>query len=126
MLTDFSKAFDYLSHELLITKLHAYGFDKKYLLLVCSYSCKSQQCIKINDSYNSWSDILFEVPQGSIIRSFLFNYFYAICFTLMKDFLIASYGDESTLFIAKLNQKSVVDELEISSSVLFNSLETSI
>ena len=44
----------------------------------------------------------------------------------MTDFLIASYGDESTLFNAKLNHKSVVDELEISSSVLFNNLETSI
>ena len=28
LMTDLSKAFDCLSHELIITKLHAYGFDK--------------------------------------------------------------------------------------------------
>ena len=28
LMTDLSKAFDCLSHELIVTKLHAYGFDK--------------------------------------------------------------------------------------------------
>ena len=37
----------------------------------------------------------------------------------MEDFEIANYADDSTPFSAKLNHKSVVVELEISSSVLF-------
>ena len=37
VLTDRSKAFDTLNHELLIGKLHAYGFGKEFLMLLLSY-----------------------------------------------------------------------------------------
>ena len=37
LLTDLSKAFDCLSHELLLAKLHTYGFNITALRLVHSY-----------------------------------------------------------------------------------------
>ena len=40
----------------------------------------------------------------------------------MEDFEIANYADDWTPFSAKLSHKSVVEELEISSSVLFTLL----
>ena len=47
LLTDLSKAFDYLSHELLIAKLNAYAFNMSALRFVDSYLkkilCKVQK-----------------------------------------------------------------------------------
>ena len=37
VLMDHSKAFGTLNHELLIAKLHAYGFGKESLMLLLSY-----------------------------------------------------------------------------------------
>ena len=62
LLTDLSKAFDCLPHDLLIAKLNAYGFDKKALKLIHSYLSNRKQRVKVNDSYSSWREILYGVP----------------------------------------------------------------
>ena len=48
LLTDLSKAFDCLPHELLITKLHAYRVDTPSLKLLDSYLTKRKQRVKLN------------------------------------------------------------------------------
>ena len=65
LLTDLSKTFDCLPRELLIAKLHAYGVDISSLKLLHSYLTKQEERVKLNGTYNSWSEILFRVPQGS-------------------------------------------------------------
>ena len=62
LLRDLSKAFDSLSHDLLLAKLNAYGFSLPALKLVHSYLCKGKQRTKINNAYSSWKEILFGVP----------------------------------------------------------------
>ena len=119
LLTDLSKAFDCLPHEFLITKLDAYGFDKSSLKLIHSNLLNRKQRVKINDRYNSWSEILFGAPQGSILGPFLVNIFICDMFYILEDFDIANYADDSTPYCAGKSAKFIVNNLEQSSTILF-------
>ena len=66
-LTDLSKAFHCLSHELLLAKRHAYGFSIAALSLTHSYLTNRKERTKVNLSYSPWEEVLFGVPQGFIL-----------------------------------------------------------
>ena len=64
---DLSKAFDTIDHELLLAKLHTYGFDRNSLLLVKSYLSNRWQRTKVNNSFSSWTELIQGVLQGSVL-----------------------------------------------------------
>ena len=52
LFTDLSKAFDSLSHELLIAKLDSYGFDYLSLKLMHSYLNDRFQRVRVNSDFS--------------------------------------------------------------------------
>ena len=76
LLTDLSKAFDCLPHDLIVAKLHTYGFSIDSLKLINSYLTERKQRVKINDQFSSWLDIVVGVPPESILGLLLFRSFY--------------------------------------------------
>ena len=94
LLIDLSNAFDCILHDLLIAKLAAYGFDYNSLqMLQCDLSNRRQRT-KNNYAYSKYCEILFGVPQGSILGPLLFNIHICDMFYI-NDSDIASYGDDN-------------------------------
>ena len=95
-MNDLSKAFHCLPHDLLIAKLHAYGIKKGSLKLLFSYLKNRKQRVRLNNTYSEWIDILFGVPQGSILGPLLFNIFLCDLFLFLNDIPVANYADDNT------------------------------
>ena len=51
LIIDLSKAFDSLQHDMLIAKLHVYGFEMKTPKLIFSYLINRTQTVKVNGEY---------------------------------------------------------------------------
>ena len=112
LLTDLSKAFDCIDHELLIAKLHAYGFDNDALKFIYSYLKGRKQRTKINSSYSSFAEILFGVPQGSILEPLLFNAYICDLFYDIDDLDFASFADDNTPYSCLSDMISVLGQFK--------------
>ena len=63
VLIDLSKAFDCVLHDLLIAKMHAYGFSSESLAFFYSYLKIRKQSVKINNTHSVFQVLLLGVPQ---------------------------------------------------------------
>ena len=98
LLTDLSKAFDCIPHDLIIAKLEAYGFHIDVLKLIHDYLSNRKQRVKVNDTYSSWNDMFYGVPQRSILGPLLFSIYLCGLFYFLEDLDIASYADDTTVY----------------------------
>ena len=119
LLTDLPKAFDCLPHDLLLANLNAYGFSLLTLRLVQSYLSNRKQRTKINSEFSSWEEILFGVPQGSILRPLIFNISLCDLFLMKNDVAFASYADGNTPLFVGDDLDNVTLEFQNTSNTLF-------
>ena len=110
-LTDLSKAFDCLVHDLLIEKLHAYDFEYNAIKLIYSYFKGRYQRVRINSTYSSWSEIIFGVPQGSILGPLFFNTYLLDLSMFCEDSDISNYADDNSPFFCNSSTEAVILQL---------------
>ena len=70
---DLSKTFDSLPHDILIAKIHAYGFEMSALRLIYSYLVDGTLVVRVKGERSAGRQIKSGVPQGSLLGVLLFN-----------------------------------------------------
>ena len=120
-LLDFSKAFDTINHDLLISKLHVYDFSKS-LKLIKSYSSNRWQRTKLNIGFSKWTEILTGVPQGSIFGRLLFNIYINDSFFLTENNNVCNHADDTTFYACDSDLHNLISKLEHHSVSAFNDL----
>ena len=94
---------------------------KNKFRLMYSYLKGRKQRVKIGHVYNSWEEILFGVPQGSILGPLLFNIFVCDLFDFIDDDInVASYADDNTPYFTANTPEIIIKKLEKALSNMFS------
>ncbi len=88
VLMDLSKAFDCITHGLLITKMSAHSLGNTACEFMASYLSDRYQRVKISNKKDSWTPLLKGIPQGSSLGPFLFNVFMNDIFYFIDKYVI--------------------------------------
>ena len=106
---DFSKAFDSLNYDVLLSKWTYYGSQQNALQLLTSYLLDRCQYVQLDNVKSCKHSTTCGIPQGSVLGPLLFN-------ILINDITQAStklnftmYADDTTLVSILENFRSVND-----------------
>ena len=102
---DLSKAFDTINHDLLLAKLHVYGFEKKSLLLIKNY-LSNRWC------RTRMEELLSGVPQGSVLGALLFNIYFNDLFFVLKETDASNYANDTNLHACDMDISYLIWRLE--------------
>ena len=107
---DLAKAFDSVSHTILLNKLKRYGIRGNVFNFFQSYLSSRSQFVKINGVESSLMNIDFGVPQGSILGPLLFL-IYINDLPEATRFFIRLFADDT--FLCAQNNNIIMLENEV-------------
>ena len=95
---DYKKAFDSISHEILLKKLKRFYIDNSTIDWLKNYLTGRQQRTMANGEVSSWKEITYGVPQGSTLGPLLFLLFVDDVINLEIESKCVLYADDIVLY----------------------------
>lgn len=100
---DLSKAFDTISHDILLQKLNIYGIRGKANDFLKSYLGSRNQYTVYNSASSSFKQVHYGVPQGSILGPILFLIYINDIVRVSDKLKFLLFADDTTIFIQGQN-----------------------
>ena len=97
-MTDLSKAFDTINHNLLIGKLDAYGIHGVELSWFSNYLSERRQRVILDGKHSDWTELTKGVPQGFILGPMLFLLFVNYLSDVVEHCIVNLYADDTTIY----------------------------
>ena len=115
VLYDLSAAFDTVSHDILLEKLKAYGFDDSSLKWMKSYLQDRQQYVQVDDKISEIKVTNIGTPQGSRLSPILFLCLMADMDLWIKDSNISNFADDTQSIIIKNTKEEAIETTKVES-----------
>ena len=115
---DLSKAFDVINHQILLQKLHHYGFRGIVNDWFASYLSGRTQFVEIESATSNILEINCGLPQGSILGPLL-CLLYVNDIAKSTDGYILSFADDTSMYLSDPNIKNVYSQANIAMNDLF-------
>ena len=107
---DLSKVFDYITHDLLIAKMKAYGFSEDLLILIPR---ASKQSVNITNVHSVFQILLLGALQEPILGPLLLSVFINDPFYSIKDAQLLNFADGNTVATFSKSVDDLITEHQI-------------
>ena len=113
ILIDLRKAFDTLSHSLIMSRLPEYGIIGVEREWFTNYLFGRQQCVSLNGERSSFNPVNCGVPQGSILGPQLFIMHFNGIKTSLKHCNFLMYADDTVIYYTHKIMEQIEEKLQV-------------